>query len=84
MPWKNSLNLKLRQNEKKSISAIVAKSNDSFFGLQVDHIVDIATSEEEISDSIRDRPGVVGNAYIRDQNVTIVDLGKVLHTKLSA
>lgn len=74
----------LSQNEKKAISTIVAKSNDSFFGLQVDQIVDIATSEEEISDKIRDRSGVVGNAYIRDQNVTIVDLGKVLATKLSA
>ena len=68
----------------ETIKAIVAKSNDSYFGLQVNQILDIASSEEEISQAIRDRRGVAGNTFIDDQNVTILDLAHVLGTPLSA
>ncbi len=66
------------------VSAIVAKSGDDYFGLQIETVIDIASSDEAISDSIRDRKGIVGNAYIREQNVTILDLSVVLGLPLSA
>jgi hypothetical protein len=33
---------------------------------------------------VRDRKGIIGNAFIRDQNVTILDLSIVLGMPLSA
>lgn len=60
------------------IPTIVAKGKDGYFGLEVSTVVDIATSDSEVSDTVRDRRGVVGNAFIRDHNVTILDLPTVL------
>ncbi|MEI8026892.1 MAG: chemotaxis protein CheW [Pseudomonadota bacterium] len=78
-------NLPEKESDSKTkVSAIVAKSADGYFGLQVETVVDIASSDEPISDSIRDRKGIVGNAYIREQNVTILDLSVVLGLPLSA
>jgi len=47
-------------------------------------LIDIASSNEAVSDSVRDRKGIVGNAFIREQNVTILDLSVVLGLPLSA
>ena len=69
---------------RKKVSAIVAKSGDGYFGLQVETLIDIASSNDAISDSVRDRKGIVGNAFIREQNVTILDLSVVLGLPLSA
>ncbi len=74
----------LAPEAKTKISAIVAKSGEGYFGLQVETLIDIASSNEAISDSVRDRKGIVGNAFIREQNVTILDLSVVLGLPLSA
>ena len=67
---------------KERIPTIVAKGKDGFFGLEVSTLVDIAGSDNEVSDTIRDRKGVVGNTFIRNHNVTILDLPTVLGRKL--
>jgi two-component system chemotaxis sensor kinase CheA len=71
-------------SSRKKVSAIVAKSGEGYFGLQVETLIDIASSSDAISDSVRDRKGIVGNAFIREQNVTILDLSVVLGLPLSA
>jgi two-component system chemotaxis sensor kinase CheA len=68
----------------QKIAAIVTKSGDGYFGLQVDTLIDIASTNEGVSDTVRDRKGIIGNAFIRDQNVTILDLSVVLGMPLSA
>ena len=60
------------------IPTIVAKGADGYFGLEVESVIDIAEGESEVSPAIRDRKGIVGNTFIRNHNVTIVDLEKVL------
>jgi two-component system chemotaxis sensor kinase CheA len=83
------LNLNVAENKSTlgdhlRIPAIVAKSRDGYLALQVESVVDIAASTEEVSPSIRDRKGIVGNAYIREHNVTILDLPTVLGRELSS
>lgn len=67
-----------------TIPTIVAKGSNGYFGFEIGSVIDIAESKSEVSSSIRDRKGVVGNAFIRDHNVTIVDLDRVLNKKISA
>jgi two-component system chemotaxis sensor kinase CheA len=83
------LNLKAVENAPSlaghaRIPAIVAKSGDGYLALQIESVVDIASANEDVSPSIRDRKGIVGNAYIRDHNVTILDLPTVLGCALSS
>jgi len=65
------------------IPTIVAKGTDGYFGLEVESVIDIAESESEVSPAIRDRKGIIGNTFIRNHNVTIVDLEKVLSKTIS-
>jgi len=68
----------------RRITAIVAKGKNGFHGLEVESIVDIAESSGGLIDSVRDRIGVVGNTFIRDHNVTIIDIDKVITKSQSA
>lgn len=67
---------------KERIPTIVAKGKNGFFGLEVSLVIDIACSDGEVTDTVRDRKGVVGNAFIRDHNVTILDLPTVLDREI--
>jgi two-component system, chemotaxis family, sensor kinase CheA len=85
--------LKLKKNSDKSadsqshrdrIPTIVALGHRGYFGLEVDTVVDIAATASDVSQDIRDRRGIVGNATIRDCNVTVLDLPQILGGKLTA
>jgi len=65
------------------IPTIVAQGTDGYFGLVVDRVIDIAGTEAEVSPAIRDRKGIIGNTFIRDHNVTVVDLQVVLDRPIS-
>lgn len=60
------------------LSIIVAQENEGYIGYEVSQVVDITSTDQEISNEIRDRIGVSGNAYIRDLTVTILDLPSIL------
>lgn len=68
-------------NLKDRISTIVAKTKQGYLGLEVDVVVDIAATDNEINSEIRDRPGILGNTSIRDRNVTVLDLAQIFGTK---
>ncbi len=84
----NLLNLKPKDDSfsspKDRISTIVAKSREGFMGLEVTTVVDIAASDTKLVDNVRDRKGVIGNAFIHERIVTIVDLPTVLGRVLTA
>jgi two-component system chemotaxis sensor kinase CheA len=71
-------------NGGRRIPTIVAKAAEGFFGLEVETVIDIAEAEAKVSPEIRDRRGIVGNTFIREQNVTVVDLTKIIGNALSA
>ncbi|MES2614109.1 MAG: chemotaxis protein CheW [Bdellovibrionota bacterium] len=60
------------------IPVIVIQKENGFVGVRVAQLMDIAMTEQEISTTIRDRIGVVGNVFICDQTVTILNLLIVL------
>ncbi len=65
------------------IATIVAKCNEHYIGFEVDSVVDIARIHEGVQTDICDRKGIVGNTFISDQNVTIVDFEVILDQKIS-
>ncbi|MBP9708182.1 MAG: chemotaxis protein CheW [Oligoflexales bacterium] len=77
-------NTKMTESKAARIPAIVAKGKIGYMALEVESVVDIAATVEDVSPSVRDRIGVVGNAFIREHNVTILDLPTVLGRELCA
>jgi two-component system chemotaxis sensor kinase CheA len=70
----------LSNNTKDKIPIIVTKGKQGVIGLKVSQVVDIVESEKEILTSIRDRIGITGNVFLREQTVTILDLPTVLQS----
>lgn len=68
---------------RERISTIVARTHNRFLGLEVAAVIDIASAEQGISNSVRDRMGIAGNAFIRDRNVTIIDLAELIRLSAS-
>lgn len=71
-----STNLAAPKSER--VPTIVIRDRESFLGLEVDAVVDIAEGSTEISSEIRDRIGVSGNLFIRDNSVTMLDLPTII------
>ena len=64
--------------EEDKIPLVVIQGKKGTIGLKVSQVLDIMENEEEISDAIRDRIGIMGNTFMRGQIVTILDLPAVL------
>jgi two-component system, chemotaxis family, sensor kinase CheA len=62
----------------ESLSIIVTKNNEGYKGFIVSQVLDIALGSKDISQEIRDREGIIGNVFIQDKTVTILDIPKVL------
>ncbi len=60
------------------IPTILVKHNNGFIGFEVEEIIDIAATEHEVSTEICDRPGIIGNTFIHDQLITILDINCLL------
>ena len=69
---------------KERIAVIVARNNEGYVGFEVSKVIDIASSGEKVSDAIRDRIGVAGNAFINERSVTILDLPAVLKYSMTS
>ncbi len=59
---------------------VVTKIGDRFFGLIVNAIVDIASTDTDVDQQIRDRPGILGTTFIGGESATVVDIKEVLTT----
>ncbi len=66
--------IKCNLKEEEKISLIVVKNQNSVVGLKISNVVDIVEVPEKIDPSIRDRKGFVGNVFVKEQTVTVVDL----------
>ena len=74
----NVQNLVQEQCDKTPI--IVTQGEKGVIGLEVAQVLDIIETNQEISQTIRDRVGIVGNLILQDQTVTIVDLPLILES----
>jgi len=59
--------------EKEKLSIIVVQRSGKNYGIEVSEIMDIVSIEDQIDDSIRDRPGILGNIIHQESVVVIVD-----------
>ncbi|BBH53845.1 chemotaxis protein CheW [Fluviispira sanaruensis] len=67
-----------KENHKENISIIVTQYLDGYMGLEVPQVLDIASGEKNLIDKIRDRIGVIGNTFIQDKTITVLDLPTVI------
>ena len=52
---------------------LVIQRSGKLYGIEVNEILDIVTINQQIDDSIRDRPGILGNLIHRESVLVIVD-----------
>jgi two-component system chemotaxis sensor kinase CheA len=69
MPKNNAKN-----SHKDTMSILVTQGKQGVVGLKVLEVVDILESKGKLSRNIRDRVGISGSTFIRDQTITILDL----------
>jgi two-component system chemotaxis sensor kinase CheA len=60
-------------NQEKS-QVVVIKRDDSYFGIEVVEILDIANLPPKINLAIRDRPGILGTMAFQDEALVVVDI----------
>jgi two-component system chemotaxis sensor kinase CheA len=69
-----------KKNLEKSAVVVIQRSGRSF-GIEVSEILDVVTIEEQIDDTIRDRPGILGNIVFNNSVIAVVDaLGVIEQT----
>ena len=77
----NLLNLttKLKEHaiQNECLSVIVTKNEVGYKGYVVSEVLDIASGSKDISHEIRDRVGIIGNTFIHDKTVTILDISNI-------
>ena len=78
----NILNLSKKSDlideQRDQLSVIVLENIEGYMGFEVPKIIDIVLGDNEIKKEVRDRVGVLGNAFIQDHTVTILDMPSVL------
>jgi two-component system chemotaxis sensor kinase CheA len=57
----------------EKVPVLVVQRSGKLFGIEVNEIIDIVTIDEQIDDSIRDRPGILGNLIHHQKVITVVD-----------
>ncbi len=68
----------LIDDSRDQLSVIVLENIEGYMGFEVPKIIDIVLGNIEIQKEVRDRVGVLGNTFIQDQTVTILDMPTVL------
>lgn len=62
-----------KQNSTERIPVIVIQKGPRMVGLVVDEILDVVLLDESIDDSLRDRPGILGNIVYKNEILVVVD-----------
>ncbi len=58
---------------KEKLPVLVIQKSGKLYGVEVNEIQDIVTIDQQIDDSIRDRPGILGNLIHQQKVVAVVD-----------
>lgn len=62
----------------ESISVIVVQKSGRNFGIEVNSILDVLSVDDPVDDSLRDRPGILGNIALGNELVVVVDVLEIL------
>lgn len=63
---------------RETLATIVTKSRNGFIGLEVDNVIDVTESNEEVSRDLRSHKGIAGNLCINERVVTVLDLTELV------
>ena len=63
--------------EKEITQVIVIKHHDTFFGLEVDHIIDVLSTRDHLDESLSDHEAILGNLITSDEIIVVLDIDKV-------
>ncbi len=67
-----------KKEERSTLSVIVVKKSDKLYGVEVNDILDVSSVDANVDDSLKDRPGILGNIIMGPEVVVIVDILEVL------
>ncbi|MEI8025671.1 MAG: chemotaxis protein CheW [Pseudomonadota bacterium] len=60
--------------DREKLPVVVIKRGDSFFGIEVVQILDVANLPSKMSMAIRDRPGILGTMAVNETVLVVVDV----------
>lgn len=66
------------EESKNRLSVIVVRKSDKHYGIEVNDILDVCSVDANVDDSLKDRPGILGNIIMGEEVVVIVDILEVL------
>ena len=69
-------------NDSQNISVIVVERGGRYFGLEVARVLDILSTEAEVDDRIRDRPGIIGSLIYDDAVLVVLDILAIIDQHL--
>lgn len=64
--------------EREMMSLIVLHKAGRFFGIEVDEILDVLNTAENMDEGVCDRPGLLGNILTSEEVITVVDALAIL------
>jgi len=64
------------------ISVVVVQREGRSYGIAVDEVLDVVTTERAIDDGVRDRAGIMGNVLLKDEIVVVVDALEAIESEL--
>lgn len=63
----------VKHYEKESVSVVVVQKGGVNFGLVVNEILDVINIDTDVDDTVKDRPGILGNIVHNNQVVVVID-----------
>jgi len=63
----------------ETMCVIVVQKAGRSYGIEVDDILDVASLDANIDDSLRDRTGILGNIIYNEEVIVVVDILQIVH-----
>ena len=71
-----------RDVPQERISVVVVARAGRSYGIAVDEVLDVVTTDRPVDDGVRDRVGIMGNVLLRQEVVVVVDALEVIEREL--
>lgn len=65
-------------SQSDKMPVIVVQKSGRRYGIEVEDILDVAALDSNVDDSLRDRPGILGNIIYNDEVVVVIDILEII------
>jgi two-component system chemotaxis sensor kinase CheA len=69
-------------SQQERISVVVVSKAKRSYGIAVDEVLDVVTTDRQVDDGVRDRAGIMGNLLMREEVVVVVDALDIIEREL--